>query len=271
MALLAVYLFFGSAVECAWMLRHRPGGFDPRPALIGCAGIMLAGVVPMLWPLSGNSYPSDCLLGPLGWPLAATAIALVGAFAWYMPSYAQGSGVLEKSALSGWLAAYFGICFSFWIAIRGWGSDSGGLTLAVGLIIVTKSTDAGAFFAGRAWGKRKLCPTVSPGKTVEGLLGGLITGAVVSVLYFVFFIDAVYGNAWTNRSWLGCIALGCALTFSGLLGDLLESIVKRESEMKDSSHFLPGLGGLWDVTDSLLPAGVISYLLVAGDLLGHPA
>jgi phosphatidate cytidylyltransferase len=271
MALLAIYLFFGSAVECAWMLRHRRGGFDPRPGLLGCAGIMLAGVIPLLWPLSGEPYPSDCILGPLGWPLAAAAIALVGAFAWHMPTFVQGTGVLEQSALSGWLATYFGICFSFWIAIRGWGSDSAGLALAVGLIIVTKCTDAGAFFSGRAFGRHKLCPSVSPGKTVEGLLGGLVAGAVVSVLYFVVFIGAIYGDAWVNRSWLGSVLLGCALTLSGLLGDLLESIVKRESEMKDSSHLLPGLGGLWDVTDSLLPAGVVSYLMVAGDLLGHPA
>jgi phosphatidate cytidylyltransferase len=277
MTLLAVYLMFGSAVECCIMLRHRRPDFEVWPALIGCGGVMLAGMIPMLWPLSGSGYPATCSLGPLGWPLAAAVIAQVGCFAWFMPKYVGGTNVLERALASGWVAVYFGIGFAFWVAMRQLGSGTWGLTLVVGMIVVTKFTDAGAYFSGRTFGRTKLCPAVSPGKTVEGLVGGMIVGVVVSILYFQTFVGWLYGTLQGPGSgqgigpWLGPVVLGVALTLAGLVGDLLESLVKRETEFKDSSHFLPGLGGLWDVTDSLLPAGVVGYLIVAADLLGQPA
>ena len=278
MTVLAIYLMLGSAVECSIMLKHRPEGFEALPALLGCGGIMLAATIPMLWPFSGEAYPPDCPLGPLGWPLAAAMIALVGNFVWYIPKYVPSTNVLSRATLGGWLSVYFGIGFAFWVALRQTQAPlinstqppsvgTWGLTLVVGLIVVTKFTDAGAYFSGRAFGKRKLCPAVSPGKTVEGLVGGMIVGVVVSFLYFRLFTIWLYGDQWTNRDWVGPVLLGITLTLAGLAGDLLESIVKRETQFKDSSHFLPGLGGLWDVTDSLLPAGVVGYLIVAADLL----
>lgn len=271
MTLLAIYLIFGSAVECSAMLRHRRGGFDPAPGLIGCGGIMLAAMVPMLWSVAGHAYPSNCIIGPLGWPLAASMIALIGCFIWCMRTYRPGTHVLEQAAFSGWLAVYFGVGFAFWVALRQNGSDAWGLTVVVGMIVVTKFTDAGAYFSGRAFGKTKLVPMVSPGKTLEGLMGGMIIGVAVSLIYFRLFVPWLFGTADVNHNWMGPILLGIALTLAGLAGDLLESVVKRESEMKDSSQFLPGLGGLWDVTDSLLPAGMVGYLVVAADLLGQPA
>jgi phosphatidate cytidylyltransferase len=99
----------------------------------------------------------------------------------------------------------------------------------------------------------------------------MIVGVLVSILYFQTFVDWLYGASRVENHWLGPIVLGVALTLAGLVGDLLESLVKRETEFKDSSHFLPGLGGLWDITDSLLPAGVVGYLIVAADLLAQPA
>lgn len=271
MTLLAIYLIFGSAVECSAMLQHRRNGFDTAPGLIGCGGIMLASMMPMLWSVAGHDYPAGCVIGPLGWPLAAGMIALVGCFVWCMRSYRPGTHVLEQAIFSGWLAVYFGIGFAFWVALRQQGSDGWGLTLVVGMIVVTKFTDAGAYFAGRALGKTKLCPAVSPGKTLEGLFGGMIVGVIVSLIYFRLFVPWLFGSTQANPNWLGPILLGIALTLAGLAGDLLESVVKRESEQKDSSRVLPGLGGLWDVTDSILPAGVVGYLIVAADLLTQPA
>jgi phosphatidate cytidylyltransferase len=270
MAALAVFLMYGSAIECAVLLRQRWPNFDIRPGLLGCAGIMLATLIPVLWPLGGEPYPIACRLGPLGWPLAAAAIALVGCFVWILPTYQPGTQALEHATASGWLAVYFGIAFAFWIALRQTGEGAWGLTLAVGLIVVIKFTDAGAYFAGRTFGRRKLSPAVSPGKTVEGLMGGVLAGALVSWLYFSLFVPWLYGPRWESSNTLGAIALGVVVTFAGLFGDLLESIVKRESGSKDSGQVFPGLGGLWDITDSLLPAGVVAYLMVIADLLGHP-
>ena len=156
------------------------------------------------------------------------------------------------------------------MALRQIGSDAWGLTAVVGMIVVTKFTDAGAYFSGRAFGRTKLCPAVSPGKTIEGLLGGMLVGVIVSWIYFVPFVSWLLGAA-VNPNWLGPILAGIVLTLAGVAGDLLESLVKRETEFKDSSQALPGLGGLWDVTDSLLPAGLFGYLLVAADFIRPPA
>lgn len=261
---------FGSAMECVAMARKSSVGSITWPALLGCGGIMLAACVPVYWPVSGQAYPVDCLLGPLGWPLAASAIALIGCFVWYMPRFEPGQGFLGRASLAGWVAVYFGICFSFAVALRLTGTSGWGLFLLIGVIVITKFADAGAYFAGRALGRTKLCPAVSPGKTVEGLLGGIVVATLAGWIYFCVAAPQIFPEDAVQVGLVGVIALGITLTIAGVLGDLLESIFKRELECKDSSKLLPGLGGLWDVTDSLLPACVVAYLVVMAGLITGP-
>ncbi len=194
MTLLAIILYGGSALECARMLSARRARFSILPGILGCAGIMLATMIPLFYGLLGKTYPANCPLGPLGLPLAAGLIALVACFVWIMPHYEHGTGALEQAVLSGWVAVYFGIGFAFWVALRQNGSDGWGLASVVGMIVVTKFTDAGAYFTGRAFGRTKLCPAVSPGKTIEGLFGGMIVGVVVSWIYFVPFASWLFGS-----------------------------------------------------------------------------
>ncbi len=234
------------AASQASQVRSAPG-FDRH------WGVMLAAMAPLLYGMFGKTYPAHCPVGPLGLPLAASLIAMIACFVWVMPGYAPGTNALERAVVSGWLAVYFGIGFAFWVGLRQIGSDGWGLFVVVGMIVVTKFTDAGAYFSGRAFGRTKLCPAVSPGKTIEGLIGGMIVGVIVSWVYFRPFAAWLFGHDHVNPSWLGPILLGIVLTLAGVTGDLLESLVKRETEFKDSSGALPGLGGLWDVTDSLMP------------------
>ncbi len=280
MTLLAAYLYLGSALECSRMVQHRYASFDQMPGIVGCIGIMLATMIPLLAAALRWDYPANCPLGMFGLTITAALIALIGCFVWMMPGYVPGSGALERIVLSGWIAVYFGIGFAFWVAMRQIGSDRWALATVVGMIVVTKFTDAGAYFTGRALGKTKLCPSISPGKTLEGLMGGMIVGVLVSWIYFVPFMSWLFAQAGSsaessasaatvNPSGMGAILLGILLTLAGLIGDLLESMVKRETECKDSSRVLPGLGGLWDVTDSLIPAGVVGYLILASGLLHH--
>lgn len=265
------YLIYGSAFECAWMTRNSPSGSIAVPALIGCAGVMLAASLPVVWPLLFNEpYPHDCLLGRLGWPLAAAVIAQVGCFAWMLPSYAPNSGAFVRAILAGWVSVYFGSCFAFAVALRMTGTSAWGLYLLVGMIVVTKFSDAGAYFTGRALGRTKLCSNVSPGKTVEGLIGGMLIAILVAWIYFGICGPWSFGAESVNIDWRGIIALGVLLTLAGVAGDLLESIFKREMHCKDSGKLLPGLGGLWDVTDSLLPAAVVGYLVVVSGLIAGP-
>jgi phosphatidate cytidylyltransferase len=113
------------------------------------------------------------------------------------------------------------------------------------------ASDSGAYFAGRAFGKHKLAPAISPGKTVEGLIGGLITAAAFAALCtWLFFPELPYQYS---------IPLAVVMAAVGVVGDLAESALKRGSKAKDAANILPGHGGLLDRMDSLLFNAPILY------------
>jgi phosphatidate cytidylyltransferase len=129
-----------------------------------------------------------------------------------------------------------------------------------GVVAVIKMCDTGAFFIGCNFGKHKLIPWISPGKTWEGLLGGLATAALTAI-----------GLAAANNHWLQSEpeiplltagAVGLLFGFLGQAGDLVMSVFKRDSGIKDTSSVLPGLGGVLDVLDSLLLVGPVAYWLL---------
>ncbi len=118
-------------------------------------------------------------------------------------------------------------------------------------LVVLFGSDAGAYFAGRAMGKHKLAPAISPGKTVEGLIGGLIAaGAFAALCTWLFFPELPYKWA---------VPLAVVMAAVGVLGDLTESAMKRGSKTKDAASILPGHGGLLDRLDSLLLNAPILY------------
>lgn len=117
--------------------------------------------------------------------------------------------------------------------------------------LVLMGSDTGAYFAGRAFGKHKLAPKISPGKTVEGLFGGLLAaGAFAALATFWFFPELPYQAS---------IPLAMVMAVVGVLGDLAESAMKRGSNTKDAASILPGHGGLLDRLDSLLLNAPILY------------
>jgi len=133
-------------------------------------------------------------------------------------------------------------------------SNEQGLSLLLWVFLVTWSTDIGAYFAGRRFGRRKLAPAISPGKTVEGLYGGIIAAALI-------------GGAWTLAMRLGAPLLILAPIFAVAAqgGDLFESGLKRRAGVKDSGNWLPGHGGVLDRLDGLAPVAVLT---AAAQLLG---
>ena len=134
-------------------------------------------------------------------------------------------------------------------------SGDQGLSLLLWVFIVTWSTDIGAYFAGRRFGKRKLAPTISPGKTVEGLWGGMAAAALL-------------GAAWvlsTDLNW-ALIPLAPLFAVAAQAGDLFESKMKRTAGIKDSGSWLPGHGGLLDRLDGLVPVAVLTFAAQAARL-----
>lgn len=113
------------------------------------------------------------------------------------------------------------------------------------------AADIGAFYVGRLVGRHKLAPRVSPGKTVEGLAGGLVASWIVATVFQKYWMR--------DYEWIGIVALATALNLAGVLGDLVESAMKRGAGVKDSSSLIPGHGGVLDRIDSLLFAIPVMY------------
>ena len=133
--------------------------------------------------------------------------------------------------------------------------DADGLTRLIMFLAVVKSTDIGAYFTGSAIGKRKLIPWLSPGKSWEGLFGGLATAAVISVLIAYFAgVDMAIWQAGLFGVIIGVV---------GQFGDLCESLLKRSANIKDSSSMVPEFGGILDIIDSPLIAAPVAYALFA--------
>lgn len=126
------------------------------------------------------------------------------------------------------------------------------------LILVTKASDIGAYFFGKSIGKHYLAPKISPKKTYEGLIGGILF-SVIACFAIIYLTPSALKIL--NYPWLYAIVLGIALSVIGLLGDLAESIIKRDAGVKDSNK-LKGFGGLLDLFDSLIFTSPAFYLFL---------
>jgi phosphatidate cytidylyltransferase len=130
------------------------------------------------------------------------------------------------------------------------------------LLALIWSADSGAYFAGKAFGSNKLCPRVSPGKTVEGLIGGTVASVAAMLVYLELYIEPI-----SAEQYLVYVALSVVISIASVVGDLFESLHKRLANAKDSGSLLPGHGGLFDRIDSLTSAAPIFYLMYYGALL----
>ena len=138
--------------------------------------------------------------------------------------------------------------------VRGW--DDQRLNLLLWVFIVTWATDIGAYALGRAIGRHKLAPSISPGKTVEGLYGGVVAAGLLAAAW-VIYTELPYA----------LLILAPIFAVAAQAGDLFESWVKRRSGVKDSGHWLPGHGGLLDRVDGLVPVAVLTALVQLSGLV----
>jgi phosphatidate cytidylyltransferase len=174
--------------------------------------------------------------------LLVAAVATAMFWEWWTLTRSWG----PRWTVAGFVYALLPAISLLWIRER----DADGVDLLLWVFIVTWATDIGAYFVGRAIGRTKLAPSISPGKTVEGLAGGVIAAALL-------------GGGWVAYTDLGRTLLILAPLFALAAqgGDLFESWIKRRVGVKDSSHWLPGHGGLLDRLDGLVPVAVLTALV----------
>lgn len=196
--------------------------------------------------------------------IAASTLAFIIVFVMLAAALARASQRVTHDAIvqmAGTVLAtmYLGGLAWFLVALRVKGAQHvvGSTLLILMILLCVKFTDIGAYFGGRALGRRKLIPWLSPGKTWEGLFFGLITAGVVGAAMSPL-INA--RNGYSLWWWKGAI-FGVIIGGIGQLGDLLESLMKRDADVKDSGKLVPGFGGVLDIIDSPLLAAPFAYLL----------
>lgn len=183
-----------------------------------------------------------------GRPLPSSATTVLGAI---FPGWTLAHGMFLRHDFTAMVegASYGAPGF---LATEAWA----GAALVVFSVGVTWINDTCAYFAGRKWGRRKLIPTVSPGKTVVGAVAGLAGAVAVGAAYAAIVLDGWYGF---GLGWAAGAAGGLLVGVVALIGDLAESVIKREAGVKDSGNLFPGHGGVLDRLDALFFAIPVAY------------
>jgi phosphatidate cytidylyltransferase len=186
-----------------------------------------------------------------------------------------------REAIASVSATFFGVFYVGWLLshavsvrfiqhdlVRRYGEEAAiGVSPEVGFFYIVLclgaafGCDTGAYFVGRAYGRRPLAPAISPNKTVEGALGGLLAGGLAAIVVKLIF-GQMPGDLASDLSFAAAALFGMAIAAAGVLGDLVESLLKRDAHLKDAGSLLPGVGGILDRADSVLLAIPVTYYLL---------
>ena len=242
-----ITIFIAGAALAGTYEFYRMASFDRREPLL---------YLGLLWTLAlvlSPHYRSSGLL-----PFVITAAILVSLICLlFRPSRHNG---LHQWAWTIVGALYVGWMLSYWLNLRGLEDGRNWVYLAM---LTTFANDTSAYFIGRARGRHKLAPAISPAKTREGAIGGLV-GAVIGAVVIAMvlkLISAELGAPFAFRYWQ-IIVLGFLVGLFAQIGDLVESLLKRQMGVKESGNLLPGHGGVLDRFDSLIFVGAVVYYYV---------
>ncbi|HVA46863.1 MAG TPA: phosphatidate cytidylyltransferase [Pirellulales bacterium] len=199
-------------------------------------------------------------VGAFDAPAVAFALSLLVVFLAEMVRYREPGQSTVQLATAVLALAYVGWLLTFLIELRFAGGARLGMAALASLIVVVKMCDIGAYTVGRLIGRHKMSPRLSSGKTIEGLAGGLAFACLGSWSAFHWIVPGLggLGGPVPVATWL---IFGLVVGIAGVLGDLAESLLKRDLGCKDSSQWMPGFGGVLDVIDSLLLAAPVAYML----------
>lgn len=233
-------------------------GFSVNPWI---AGVFATGLCLVVYLVPDNIHPFRAIAA-----IGSLIIGAVMVSAIYHCRTGRTQGAVAAMGVTVLCVVYLGLGAGFLMMIRRWQSP----WVVAGIFLVIKSCDIGAYFTGRAIGKHKLIPWLSPGKTWEGFVGGVLTSAGICVALVAaansteLFQTAKQSLQALNHPsipfWQAALA-GAAMGIIGQLGDLTMSLFKRDAGLKDSGHAVPGFGGVLDVVDSPILVAPLAYWL----------
>ncbi len=221
----------------------------------------------------GNEYHATLILNAT---LLAVMVRSVGR-AEIAQALVSISGTFFGVFYIGWLLSHIVVLRNFYdVAVTKYGlthvealgiQPESGIFYVFFCLTAVVFSDAGAYFAGRAWGRRKLAPRISPGKTIEGAIGGVIGGTLGALA-----LKLIFDTFWPGLSGALSYGVGALMAFVvaifAIIGDLVESLLKRDAQTKDAGNLLPGMGGVLDRIDShLLGIPVMYYMLLLSTYL----
>ena len=260
-ALAALLAVAGALAAAEYFQLARAGSYEPMEVVgvplafvlpIGVFGYQIGHFTPPVLTLGAVIIAAVFALaifarGPGGHPMGAAAVTVFGIL--------YGAGFLSFA---------FGLRYHNYAVGRAAGS-----ALLFYPLVLTWISDTAGFFVGRSMGRHKLIPSVSPGKTVEGAIGGLATSMLIAWLYTRFVLHPATSLDFRWRPG-GVLLFGALISIAAQIGDLAESLLKREAGMKDSSALIPGTGGVLDRIDSLLFVMPVAYVVLGWLLTWAP-
>ncbi len=234
---LFVVLIAAAAAASVW---------EMRGTLYAARGIVLSWV-----PIMVGGVATIALAWPYGLPAQVVGIALttLACMIWRLPGGAD--GYLRDVSASVFVTLYVMFFASFATLLA---APANGAQRVLTFIIVVVCSDTGGYAAGVLFGKHPMAPRISPKKSWEGFAGSMVGASVAGALTAVLMLDEVW--------WRG-VLLGVVVCGTATLGDLMESMVKRDIGVKDMGSLLPGHGGVMDRMDSLLPSAVVTWALLS--------
>lgn len=219
-----------------------------------------AGAIALVWTAL---FVYSFLMGGTSHPVFWFALAVMLWLIRFFPGLAIGLPAMESNGNT-WLSLLYAVaivaCFAAIITLF---KHSALYLLSV--MVLVWIADIGAYFSGKAFGKRKLAPTISPGKSWEGAIGGGIAVLLISAAVILFagtqLHDTFGVQLQAKAGWIGTVAVLLLITAASVIGDLVESQLKRRAGFKDSSNLLPGHGGVLDRIDALIPVLPLAALI----------
>ncbi len=256
LALLAAALAAGEMLR---MFRVRGAGPAAWTAYLGA----LLPVALSCLAVVGHERPEPGLLA------VGVVVAMLLAFVGEMRRYESPGASIVNVAQAALAILYVGGLLGMLVQLRLVGAFKQGqaatLVPLLSMIAIVKFSDIGQYATGRLFGRHKLAPRISPGKTWEGAVGGISLATIVGAVGLVLVLRGRSGLSAPSLLMAGLYA--ASLGVVGLVGDLAESLLKRDAGVKDSSDWMPGFGGVLDLLDSLLFAAPVAYLWWASGLI----